>query len=65
MTAYFWENGEWTAWYEAVQTPFGTLTRLVPGSLHKKEHARTPEHAEGSEPALPTDPQNANDADGG
>lgn len=44
----YWENGEWTARYITVDTPFGILTRLVPGTLKRKENPRTPKEPEGS-----------------
>lgn len=49
----YWENGEWKAWYMAVDTPFGTLTRLVPGSLTRKGDVRPPGRAEDSEAKPP------------
>lgn len=45
----YWENGEWVGRYVAVDTPFGTLRRLVPGSLVRVEGTRSPhETAQGS-----------------
>lgn len=48
MGEIYWENREWTARYMTVDTPFGILTRLVPGSLTRKEEPRMPEEPEGS-----------------
>lgn len=43
MPDIFWENKDWTAWYTTIDTPFGPLTRLVPGSLTRKAHTQSPE----------------------
>lgn len=38
----YWENGQWAARYLAVDTPFGTLRRLVPGSLVRVDGTPSP-----------------------
>ncbi len=34
----YWENDWWTARYVRLDTPVGTLTHLVPGSLKRKDN---------------------------
>lgn len=46
MGELYWENGERMACYQTVETPFGIVRRLVPGSLKRKEEPRMPGESE-------------------
>lgn len=47
MREIYWENQQWAARYLMIDTPFGILTQLVPGSLKRKEEPRILKEPEG------------------